>query len=48
MLTKEDARQIALDQIQVVYPNDPYDIRNLDLVIVDDLTIERSWGWVFF
>ena len=44
MLTKRQAR--ALVESELLYPDlhDP----KMRLQIVDELTIEQSWGWVFF
>jgi hypothetical protein len=47
MMTKEDARTLVLAELERMQrtgaPSSPQ-----DLIIVDEHTIERSWGWVFF
>ena len=47
MLTKEQARALVVAEIERPPKyNDPSTPR--DLVVVDEHTIERAWGWVFF
>jgi hypothetical protein len=41
MLTLEEARQLVRRELDGMSIGD-------DLVILDDLTMERPWGWVFF
>jgi hypothetical protein len=45
MLKKQDARAVALGKVsaltEALSPDD-------EIVILDDATIEREWGWVFF
>ena len=47
MLTREEARALVVAELErppkYNYANTPKDV-----VVVDKLTIERSWGWVFF
>jgi hypothetical protein len=47
VLTKEQARALVVAEIErppkYNYPGSPR-----DLVVVDEHTIERVWGWVFF
>src|SRR6266568_8600393 len=43
MISKDDARSIALAAILK-----SWDIEDDEPVIVDELTIERPFGWVFF
>ncbi|MFL6210026.1 MAG: YrhB domain-containing protein [Pyrinomonadaceae bacterium] len=43
MLNKEAARQLALAHI-----TQDWDISDSQPVILDDVTIERDFGWVFF
>lgn len=45
MLTKEQARKKIQDRI------DSFDLpaqKELELIILDDCTIEKEWGWIFF
>ncbi len=45
MITKEQARQLVVFQVcerpDWLPPED-------EIVVVDDATMEKSWGWVFF
>jgi hypothetical protein len=45
MITKEQARQLVVSQVckrpDSLPPED-------EIIIVDNATIEKSWGWVFF
>jgi hypothetical protein len=47
MLTKNEARTLVLAELErpaeSQYTDDP-----TDLVVIDECTIERDWGWVFF
>jgi len=45
MLTKGQARRLAADHARGRYDELPPDD---EVVIMDDATIERPWGWVFF
>lgn len=45
MLNKAQARQLVEKTINKHDPANPHCPR---LVILDDLTIEKEWGWVFF
>jgi hypothetical protein len=45
MTTKEQAREIALAHVRAAAIDLP---DGDELVIADESTIERSWGWVFF
>lgn len=45
MTTKEQAREIALAHARAAAIDLP---DGDELVIADESTIERSWGWVFF
>ena len=45
MLTLDDAKQLVLAELQ---RSNGLRTGPEELVIVDDHTIERSWGWVFF
>ena len=42
MLTLEQARELVLAKLKALGAED------VVLVILDDETIERGWGWVFF
>jgi hypothetical protein len=42
-MTRSDARQIALN-----YLKDHEQLSGLELILLDHLTIERNFGWVFF
>jgi hypothetical protein len=49
MLTKEEARALVLAELSRISMNmnrDPDD--PIELVILDEHTIEKNWGWVFF
>ena len=46
MLDREQAQESMvadLERLHQAYPGSPTDI-----VILDDMTIEKDWGWVFF
>jgi hypothetical protein len=47
MLNREQARTLVVAELdqppKYRYPSDP-----TDLVIIDESTIEKDWGWVFF
>lgn len=45
MLTKENARKRIEAKIN---EPDPYWPDKPEFVVVDDATIEKEWGWVFF
>ena len=47
MLTKEQARALVVGEIERP-PKYNYPDTARDLVMVDEHTIERAWGWVFF
>lgn len=47
MLTKEQARALVVAEIERP-PKYNYRGTPRDLVVVDEHTIERTWGWVFF
>jgi hypothetical protein len=47
MLTKEQARELVVAEIERP-PKYNYASTPRDLVVVDEHTIERAWGWVFF
>jgi len=47
MLTKEQARALVVAELARP-PKYTYASTPKDLVVVDEHTIERSWGWVFF
>ena len=38
----------ALAEAEILAPGDPADPAPADLIIVDDATLERPYGWVFF
>lgn len=42
MLTHTEARALVEAEISEIVPEDE------EWVILDDFTIEKSWGWVFF
>ena len=42
MITKEQAKQLVLEAINSGPPDSD------ELVILDEHTIEKPWGWVFF
>jgi hypothetical protein len=46
MLTKEEARSLVVALLggPQTYP----DGEQLELVVLDEHTIEKDWGWVFF
>lgn len=48
MLTKEQAKEILLKRLNS--PNAPFreSTPNDEIVIVDDATIEKEYGWIFF
>jgi hypothetical protein len=43
MVNQQDARKLVLTQI-----NEEYNIPGDELVIRDEKTIEKSYGWIFF
>jgi immunity protein 35 of polymorphic toxin system len=47
MLSREQARELVVAELarppKYRYPSDP-----TDLVVIDESTMERDWGWVFF
>jgi hypothetical protein len=43
-VTKAEARQLALDYLQSGEPK----YEDFEVVLLDDETIERAFGWVFF
>lgn len=45
MITKEQAKSLVERKINAP---DPTDTKKNKLVILDNETIEREWGWVFF
>ena len=45
MLTKDEAKQIVDARIN---EEDPYAVKKVALAIIDDETIEKEYGWVFF
>jgi hypothetical protein len=45
MITKEAARELVIKKVCGPSPNLPEDD---EIIILDDATIEKSWGWVFF
>jgi len=45
VLTKEDAKQLVFSRIN---EKDPYSSDNAERVVLDDATIEKEYGWVFF
>jgi immunity protein 35 of polymorphic toxin system len=47
MLTKDEARALVVAELERP-PKDLYPDHPTDLVVLDDCTIEREWGWVFF
>ena len=47
MLTKDEARALVVAELEKKMAHG-YPSRPKDLVVVDDGTIERLWGWVFF
>src|SRR3569623_418083 len=47
MLTKEQARALVVAELARP-PKYTYASTPKELVVVDEHTIERSWGWVFF
>ena len=47
MLTKDEARALVVAELESS-PKYAYADTPTDLVVVDEHTIERGWGWVFF
>jgi hypothetical protein len=45
MITKEQAKSLVEREINAP---DPTDTKKIKLVILDNETIEKKWGWVFF
>ena len=45
MLTKNEARQLVDARINA---ENPYSVKKVELAIIDDETIEKEYGWVFF
>jgi len=45
MLSKQEAKAVALVQARIEVSEIPTDD---EIVIVDEVTVERSWGWNFF
>jgi hypothetical protein len=45
MIDREQAKSLVEKEINTP---DATSYENLKLVILDDLTIEKEWGWVFF
>jgi hypothetical protein len=45
VLTREEAKELVYARINA---EDPYAEQALELVIIDDETIEKEYGWVFF
>lgn len=50
MLTLQQARDLVMAEINQPDPSSPEDPdpETSDIVVLDDETIERPWGWVFF
>ena len=44
MLTKEKAREMVMREIEML----PHGLGPDGVVVLDEHTIERPWGWVFF
>lgn len=44
-MTKEEAKQLVDARINAV---NPYAVKKTELAIIDDVTIEKEYGWVFF
>jgi hypothetical protein len=45
VLTKEEAKQLVDARINA---EDPYAVKKVELAIIDDVTIEKEYGWVYF
>ena len=45
MLTREEAKELVYARINA---HDPYADQTVELAIIDDETIEKEYGWVFF
>lgn len=45
VLTKEEAKQLVYERINAA---DPYETNTIELAIIDNETIEKEYGWVFF
>ena len=45
MLTREQAKELVYARINA---EDPYALNKVELAIIDDETIEKEYGWVFF
>ena len=43
MIDKETARKLVSDRLQATNQRD-----GLDLIVIDDQTIEEDFGWIFF
>jgi len=45
MITKAEAKELVSAKVCGKIKDDPYDD---EIVIIDEATMEMSWGWVFF
>ena len=45
VLTREEAKELVYARINA---HDPHTDRSVELAIIDDETIEKEYGWVFF
>lgn len=45
MITKQAARELVYEKVGGTSPNLPEDD---EIIILDEATIEKPWGWVFF
>jgi hypothetical protein len=47
MISKEEARQIVVNQLEFHQSTD-WSLKDDQLVIIDEYTIEKDFGWIFF
>jgi len=47
MISKDEARKIVINQLEFIQNNN-FNLKDDELVIIDEATIEKDFGWVFF
>lgn len=47
MISKDEARKIVISQLEFIQNNN-FDLKGVELVIIDEATIEKDFGWIFF
>jgi hypothetical protein len=47
MISKDEARKIVINQLEFIQSNN-LDLKDDELIIIDEATIEKEFGWVFF